>query len=52
MAKKQLLTEPVLPKDSNDSIINPELYHAIKGTIQVEVIFCYSREYDLVFYFP
>jgi hypothetical protein len=31
MAKKQLLTEPVLPKDSNDSIINPELYHAIKG---------------------
>jgi len=32
MSKKQLLTEPVLPKDSNDSIINPELYHAIKGT--------------------
>ncbi len=32
MAKKQLLTEPVLPKDSNDSIINPELYYAIKGT--------------------
>ena len=31
MAKKQLLTEPVLPKDSNDSIINPELYHLIKG---------------------
>ena len=31
MAKKQLSTEPVLPKDSNDSIINPELYHLIKG---------------------
>ncbi len=31
MAKKQLLTEPVLPKDSNDSIINPELYYAIKA---------------------
>ena len=31
MSKKQLLTEPVLPKDSNDSIINPELYHLIKG---------------------
>ena len=29
MAKKQLLTEPVLPKDS---IINPELYHMVKGT--------------------
>jgi len=29
MAKKQLLTEPVLPKDS---IINPELYHKVKGT--------------------
>jgi hypothetical protein len=29
MAKKQLLTEPVLPKDS---IINPELYHKLKGT--------------------
>ena len=26
--KKQLLTEPVLPKDS---IINPELYHKVKG---------------------
>jgi hypothetical protein len=29
MVKKQLLTEPVLPKDS---IINPELYHKVKGT--------------------
>ena len=29
MAKKQLLTEPVLPKES---IINPELYHKVKGT--------------------
>ena len=29
MSKKQLLTEPVLPKDS---IINPELYHKVKGT--------------------
>ena len=28
MAKKQLLTEPVLPKDS---IINPDLYSKIKG---------------------
>jgi len=28
MAKKQLLTEPVLPKDS---IINPDLYNKIKG---------------------
>ena len=31
MSKKQLLTEPVLPKDSNNSIINPELYYKIKG---------------------
>lgn len=31
MSKKQLLTEPVLPKDSNNSIINPELYYQIKG---------------------
>lgn len=29
MAKKQLLTEPVLP---TESIINPELYHKVKGT--------------------
>jgi hypothetical protein len=29
MSKKQLLTEPVLPKES---IINPELYHKVKGT--------------------
>ena len=28
MAKKQLLTEPVLP---TESIINPELYHKVKG---------------------
>ena len=28
MSKKQLLTEPVLPKDS---IINPDLYNKIKG---------------------
>jgi len=31
MSKKQLLTEPVLPKDS---IINPELYHKVKGSNQ------------------
>ena len=29
MSKKQLLTEPVLPKDS---IINPDLYYMVKGT--------------------
>lgn len=29
MSKKQLLTEPVLPAES---IINPELYHKVKGT--------------------
>lgn len=28
MSKKQLLTEPVLPKES---IINPELYNKVKG---------------------
>lgn len=31
MAKKQLLTEPVLPKES---IINPELHYKLKGSNQ------------------
>ena len=31
MGKKQLLTEPVLPKES---IINPELYYKVKGKNQ------------------
>lgn len=31
MSKKQLLTEPVLPKES---IINPELYNKVKGKNQ------------------
>lgn len=33
MAKKQLLTEPVLPKDS---IINPEVYYKVKGSKSID----------------